>query len=114
MIRENLAREFLERLEKSESDNAVLRVELERLKICGTRNTELLSTVNEQAAILGELQVENVALRAVRSAVLEYLKISDTEYALGPFPGENEYEPSFLKLLRALHATITVNAGRHL
>lgn len=53
------------------------------------------------------LRDDNRRLREVRAAVLAYEHITDTEYALGPRAGEERaYTPEFLRLLRALYATM--------
>lgn len=66
---------------------------------------EVNGVMHQHVTTPAEIQLYNdlLALREVRSAVLAYLKISDTDYAL--VCGDDDFRPEFVRLLRALHAT---------
>lgn len=70
------------------------------------QNAKLLDE-NVEANGRLDMQMKEIAkLREVRAAVLAYERITDTEYALGPLPDDGNYNAEFLRLLRALHATM--------
>lgn len=63
------------------------------------------------ARMLHDAADEIERLREVRAAVLAFERISDTQYALGPTAGDEHYNAEFLRLLRALHATMPNTGG---
>jgi len=59
---------------------------------------------------LASAEADRKLLLEVRSAILAHEHISDTDYALGPFPWDETYNAEFARLLRALYATRSLAA----
>lgn len=101
---------FVEKSERWRGKFLVVCQENNKLRAANSALRDERDSLKMQVATMVPAE-QVVALWEVRLAVLDYLKITDTEYALAEWPDSTKaYKPEFNRLLRALHATMRKEA----